>query len=697
MNRRTDAIASACADFLLRWRKALFAGMALLFLASLFLCTRIRVDAGVTPSFQVVDGLRISTGGSFGNVIMVGLGGAGDPVPDGEHARLGAKLEEGRRWWNIRAQTGGALGDIDKLLFSGSARDRLFILELSDTAPGTEWYPFLAALRTAFPGVHISGPAYVKAYIESEILREAPRLLVISSLILFIAYFAMFRSLSCAARLWLASLVPAIMTAAIFPVMNRPMTIYGVVAPVCALAISTAYCVHSTRGLEETGGDLHALFALKGPPIFLDYLTTFLGFGTLVPTGNPELAVLGNATIFGTTVAFIVGFFLLPLTDPRLRSHVRRERDAPRAEEALTPRAGAGGGLRIPACLALALVFAILFSGWGRLGYRASSVSALSGRSAVAKDALFFERKFGAMDEIVLRIDTGRENGIVDLKLYRALESLHGDLARDPLVYLVYDYTDAVDSILSSYAGGTGKAASEEEIGEAIELFGSSSLAPYGGLIHDASWRTASIRIRLNPEFEGKELLEALARWQKAARDRGVEGDLSWAGDSASFAASNLVMSRSQFWNVLVYFASIFLVLLLVTRSPFRSAIIVLPPIAAIFAAVGLAGLLGWPLDSGSALGLAIIAGIGIDDALVYVLTKERTALTRRSVIEASIILIATLSSFLTSSFSLITQVYILVSVGLVLSTSVVLIVIPALEGLYAKWRLRHHGMRRPL
>jgi predicted RND superfamily exporter protein len=540
------------------------------------------------------------------------------------------------------------------------------------------------------------------AYTESEVLKEAPILLCLSALILFLVYFAMFRSIGYAIRLWFASLIPAVMTVAIFPIMHRPMTVYGLVAPVCALAISTAYCIHATRGLEETGGDLRALYMLKGPPIFLDYLTTFLGFSTLVPIGNPELALLGNVSNIGTTIAFIIGFFILPLTDPRVSRRGTREplpagtgspASPGRASPAsISPRTVA---LRCAASLGFALALVFLLSGWARIDLRASSSSAIFRRVPASGDAAYLEGKFGMVDEIVLHIDTGRENGLVDKRLYDAIGDFRERLAADPLVFRIYDYTDVVDSILASTEGGGAKAGNDVDIGEALELFSSSPLSSSQGMLFDTSWRKASIRIRIKPGYEGRSVLSAVARWTDIARAEGLSAGIGWSGSAIGNAIANRDMARGQLLSVIVYFAAIFVVLLLVTRSFFKSSLIVFPPIIAIFAAIGLSGILSWPLDAGSALGLAIIAGIGIDDALVFVLTKDRTDLTLKSVVEASIILILTLSSFLVSSFSLIAQVYVLIATGLVLSSASVLLVIPTLEFFHEKAFLPRKALHR--
>jgi uncharacterized membrane protein YdfJ with MMPL/SSD domain len=64
-------------------------------------------------------------------------------------------------------------------------------------------------------------------------------------------------------------------------------------------------------------------------------------------------------------------------------------------------------------------------------------------------------------------------------------------------------------------------------------------------------------------------------------------------------------------------------------------------------------------------------------------------------VVEASIILILTLSSFLVSSFSLIAQVYVLIATGLVLSSASVLLVIPTLEFFHEKAFLPRKALHR--
>ena len=681
---KSDRIATSCARLLLRRRKLILLLVALLLVTGLFLCLRLRVDPGLSGKAMPVDGLTIVDDGVHGDIIAVGLEAGARGPEDAQAAldRLVSRLEPGDAWWNLRVVSQNAAGRSQGLFISPDGSCLTVLLDLKPGAPASEWYPFLRSLRASFPGIHISGSPYLVSFIDAEIVREAPLFVVAASILLFFVYLGLFRTLGNAFRLWLASFIPAVLTAAVFPLIGRAMTVYGVIAPVFALAVSTEYAVHATRGLEQTGGDLAAMFSLKAQVIFLDYATTVLGFLTLVFTPDPALSLLGMVAIIGTTFAFLSGFFILPLTDPRL-SKAAADGSAPRAGEtrdsiAATPRRPILYG----SALCLFAILALCLSGWGRLGIRASASETIFPRQDTGSDAAYLEKRYGSLDEVVLHVDTGREYGLVDRGLFRALADFRGKLASDSAVMQVYDYTDAVRATLSSLPGASGEPRDDSEIGEALELFGSSSLSSFEDMLVDKGWRTASIRIRLKPGYEARATLSSVSRWEREARESHIAGRLSWSGNPVSVSAGNILMVRSQFLGMAFYFAFLFALLAIVCKSAIKSLFIVLPPLMGMIVAVGVAGMLSWPLDAGTAIVLAIIAGIGIDYSILFVLAKRRTRLVLRYMVESTVVLVLTLSSLLVSVFTPLVHVYVLVSVGLIFNTAAILVLLPAWESL---------------
>ena len=674
MNPTIRKLFSRLSGFMLRNRKAVLFFQVLCFATAAFLCTRISFDSTIGAAQGSRQGASVETNKGASGIITLSLELDADPYAPASIGKLDAlvaRLGKGDGYWQIIRPDTNSVNAGEAIFLSPDRTSWSVFLNLKPDADPALWYPELRAVRRSMPRLHISGQPYLSEYIEAKLAGVLPLLLGLASLVLLLVYWAIFRRIRTALRAWTSSIVPALMTAAFFPAIGRPMTIYSFIAPICALAVSSSYGIHALRGLAENKGDYQALLENKGPIIFLDYFTTFLGFSTLLCTPLQQLRIVGIASMLGVTVSFIVGFLVLPLSDLQdVGIPPTRVRSSAFHANAPSPIAA----------VALAVILGLCFSGWGRLQIRASAISALGTSDEACRDATYFEKHYGALDTINLRIDSGREYGLVDLGLFRSIEAFQKRLGSDPLIARSASYVDVTQATLGSLPGGGKEPASGEEIGEALELISSSSFSSYSDLLIDRSWRTATAWFMLKPGYEGRGLLESLNKWDREARDAGISGRLSWDGAPLGTASTNLNMARSQALSLLGYFAAIFLVLLTTTRSFRKSLLIITPPFAAILATIGFSGLMGWPLDSGSALGLAIIAGIGIDDALVFVLSKERTPLMFASIVETTFVLVLTLSTILVSGFALVAQLYALSALGLCLSTSIVLLLIPVLE-----------------
>jgi predicted RND superfamily exporter protein len=684
MYRKIEKTSLLLADWLIRRRFFIVAVFVFCIIVSGMLCTKARVDPGLETGSALLPGLSIAAPGPSSRMIAVGLETQDAYGPETRRvlARVIKGLREGSPWWSIDGptMTADSVATDQALFLSSDGKAWTILLSLQEGAEATKWYPFLRALRSSEPLLHISGEPYIGAFVKAELVREFPLLLSIASIFLFLALSIAYRSFARAARSWFVSVATATATAAFFPLLGRPLDIYTIIAPVCALAISTSYAIYASRGLEDAGGSISGLFATRGPILFLDCIATVLGFSTMLAAPVAKLRMLGAASMFGTILAFVFSLVVLPLLELKGRDKA----GASSAEMDNTGIEADWKGLKGPAGKMAFSVFSILlvvlWIGCNRIDFRASPNSAILRSTTAGADAAWLEARFGVLDEIALRVDTGREYGLVDLGLYRAIGSFRKAMDKDSVFLKVYDYSDAVRSALVSLPGNSAEPTSDEEIGEALELVASSDLGPRAAALFDAGWRTASLRLRLSPGYGGRGLVSAMRRSEGLARNAGIKGDFTWSGLAVMVAGGNLAMAKAQVVSIGIYYLGVFLILLLVLRSPLTALLCALPSAAGIGAAIGLSGLSGWPLDSGSSLALAIVAGIGVNDALMFNLARSRTRLTIRSILETNLGLVAVFAALLFSAFSLIIQVYVLTAAGLMLSMGTVLLVLPFLN-----------------
>jgi predicted RND superfamily exporter protein len=567
---------------------------------------------------------------------------------------------------------------LSKLFLSSDGTAWTLILAVS--APDDELLPPIESLRSAFPEIRIAGMPYYAAVNEKILQREFVPLLACAAAALLLIELIILRAFGPAIFLWAFSLLPTLLLMGLFVLTGTPMRLQYVLAPVLTLSLTNSYVTHVYRGWAEGGFDPRGAIRSRAKIVFLDALTTVLGFGSLFISPIRELVVLGAFAIAGAAFSVLVGLVALPAALGLVgRPSAADRRFAASEGEGLRPIRR-----RWPRIGAWAAVCAVLGLFTLRIESGLDARDQFLPWSDRAKEAVFFDEAYRGLGEASLIVTTGKENGFVDLVLFRSLSALELDLAALPDVGSVYGPTDLVKESLARWEGGPELAVeprSEADIGESLELLSNAGGGLFSRGFVDPGWSSAKIRISVSPGFKAASdypQLRARAEKAIAARLPGVK--VLWAGEVAKNSIDQRAFIQGQVSGGLSFFAFLFVGLCIVFRSIPRAFAVSIVPMTGFLASISIMGILGWRLSPVHAIALATIAGTGVDNAIVLVL-RGWTAEARDATVDTTLLIVLSMSVLLLCSSFLVVQTAIVCIAGLVASTATAVLVLPAMLG----------------
>jgi predicted RND superfamily exporter protein len=285
-----------------------------------------------------------------------------------------------------------------------------------------------------------------------------------------------------------------------------------------------------------------------------------------------------------------------------------------------------------------------------------------------------FSRRYPAEFDIRLYVDSGREGGIIDPAFFTGLRAAAASIAAFEFSGGVQTYADIVDE--TGRLLGYGNAAEDErKIGEILEIL---PVDPASPRLYDLSYRTAILRIQPKPgSLIGFKKSEKAIAQAKAAIERFLPGAaVSVAGSLPLQLLFFKIQVDGQVLSLAIYFAVVFALVLFRLRSLKKAALICAGPLLAILASLGVCGYLGWPFSLCLSLAMAMLAGVGIDDAFIWCFFSHKPSM-RRSVLGTALLLAFGLSPLLLSAYSDLMRAVVAGIIGFAFSTSYVLKVLP--------------------
>ena len=547
----------------------------------------------------------------------------------------------------------------------------------------------------AFQGIQAFGYPILSYYAKYSTLRDFFLLTFLSLLVVLIVEILICRSIITGLMLWFSSILPALWTVALFAVFGQEMRVVGILIPILTLALSTSYsihlyryyCSHPSLNLTESLNSVSPIIGTTGG-------TTILGFAMLVFSPVGELRISGIFIIAGICLSMISALYMLPVLlglRPIDRSTSEKYKRAYAIEKVpKTP-------------IQIVLLAILVFTAIGILRIHADFriEKMFQPSHPIVKATEYFNNKFGGIEEIQIILDTHQEYGLIDLDTYNGIKRICNDIYSLAQVNLVISHIDFVEWANGRFAGHKDPLPprSQEEIGEMMEiLYGSKATISLSALT-DISYSKARLLIRFGYDDWSSQSYGSTLKILKQQIDTsfnahlpGVTFEIAGPPIEQQRVVNRLI--RNSLLGILIIFPVLYILLSLLFRSLKLALLPLLPVLGGVIVYFGLMGWMGFPFNALFTLTVAATIGVGVDDAIYFLLffrqqcrenSSSDNALavtvrkTGKAIIQTTLIIDLGLLVLLFSTYRAVTESGLLIILSLSFSTLSTLFLVPSL------------------
>ncbi|MBI4589540.1 MAG: MMPL family transporter [Candidatus Rokubacteria bacterium] len=434
------------------------------------------------------------------------------------------------------------------------------------------------------------------------------------------------------------SLVSVVWALGLMTLFGLPVNVLTGVIPALLIAVGFTEDVHMLseyhqrleRG-EAKDSALRGMARETGLPILVTTATTVVGFGSLVTSDVTMLIQFGLASSLALTSNFVVTVLGLPAM-LRLWPLPRRFRagvgSAPSGERALPRMMDRLGEFnlrhRIPIALVSALVVAWSLVGWARLRVDADFMSFFPERSLIRERFGDLRASMASGLTFYLVVETGREDGVKDPELLRRVAGLQAFVEGITGIDKTVSVTDYLRKMHREMNGGDPAfevlPGTREEIAQYLLALEGGELAKYV----DFAAATLNILVRhdVTSSWDLSSVLKRIDSYVAEAFPKGVRvrptGEAILTRNAADYMAVNELTSFS------FTFVVIGAIHALLFKSLWAGFLSLIPNVIPILSNFGLMGLVGIPLNVGTALVATIAIGIAVDDTVHHMVRYSR-------------------------------------------------------------------------
>ncbi len=403
--------------------------------------------------------------------------------------------------------------------------------------------------------------------------------------------------------------------------------------PNILVTVGVAEAVHilvEFRMLFSRLGDRRAALVqtlyLVGAPCLLTSMTTAVGFLALQVSPIVAISHMAVYSAVGVVLAFALTMTLVPALlsfgspTPRARA---AERGGAWLTDGLAAVAAWNVRNRRGVLVAFAAISAFSLLGITRLRVDSNWLDDFSDRVPLKGATTRIDEVMGGMSNLVYVFDTGREDGIRDPEVLRAIERLQREAERhDFLVKKAYSIVDIVKDLNQSFHEGDpvyyAIPDNRELVSQLLLLYETS-----GGdeveewATTDFSRANLELRLRIAPISHTDELVKQLDRYLADHPIAGVEVQLTGIGALWLELLDYIVSSQIE--SFLYAFALICAMMCFIFGSLRTGLLSMVPNVWPILLTLGAMGWLGIPLDYNKIMIATVAMGIAVDDTIHFV------------------------------------------------------------------------------
>jgi hypothetical protein len=572
----------------------------------------------------------------------------------------------------------------------------LYVYDLLGERPAV----FMERVRRALPDKIVpilrfwGGPNFYET-LKAKARQDSLLLIPLAALIALLMHYAMVRSWGIALCLWVTSILPTFWTMALYPLSGSVFRNDSILVPIEVLALSTSYAIQLFRfaTLEAGSSGSSNRRGIMGVIVFSG-ITTIMGIASLFAVPVSSVRETAGFMIAGIVFSLIVSLVLLPVLLGLLPSYRTYQSKPARKLHAISRTFWLG-----PLLSAFILITAL---GSMHLKLDFDGIRMFRSFDSYSGTAKYFHDRFGGMDELELLINSDESYYFYKPSAYADLRFLADVLRQEAGIGSVMDAAGFMDWIFRRMNQGDGLPVTMEQIGETAEFAGGSGpgLSISSLLAVDASAARLLIRFSLDDgssfgDFRNMVLSKAHSVFPEA------RVGLAGAYDSRWVLRNELGKGILQ--GIVWFLPSLFVFMLIVFRSVRLAILAITPPAVALGVYFGFSGWMGVGIDPITAIGAAVVMGVGVDDVIHLLLTAKnarRDGLGLQqsyeyavvsaggSILQTTLIIVVSVSVLFLSAFHSVFWTGILSALGLIVATAVTIVLIPVL----GSWQMIHKG-----
>lgn len=413
-----------------------------------------------------------------------------------------------------------------------------------------------------------------------------------------------------------------------------------VIIPPLIIAVGICDSVHVisefnilNNGLQNRTAALVKTLKLVGPPCLLTSLTTAMAFFSFITVEIRPIYQLGVYCGVAFIFAFILSVTLVPIILHFGKNKNTAESGKTRVlTNDIYHRLLIGIGRinrNYPKAVVgfFILVTIISFFGFTKVKFETNTVKSLHRSLPIRQAIEFVDSHMGGSIAIEVVVDTGKDDGLKDIKVLRQIESIQQYLNEQPMVKKTSSIVDLLKDFRQVFHADnpefytlpdTGLQAAQYLL--MYEQSGGKTLDKLVSFNYSRARITAQVKLVGSAECIG--MLRGLREFVRANIDPALK--VKYTGAMVWFSTLLDYLQKGQLKSFTVCFIVIAFMMMLVLRSVKLGLISIVPNLFPVIVALGVIGFSGIPLDIFLMLVGSIMIGIAVDDTIHFFLRYRR-------------------------------------------------------------------------
>ena len=562
------------------------------------------------------------------------------------------------------------------------SRDRTVLLAFFPTE-GTENYTelmgeidrILANLKPYY-AIHITGTIPFMHTTKTYLLRDLSTLLILAGVVMLVIFYLGFRSKRAVALPILVVGIGTVWCLGFMSLIGFNLTLMSVIIPPLVLALGSSYSIHILnqyyREAEQNSEDsrwIGGAIAHVNKTILLASVTTIAGLLSLLSVSMKQTREFAISTSFGIFACALLSLFFFPAVLYRLRSPKdRQSRQVIKGTLTRVLTNLSSGVLRYRAVILVLLAAILAFSvfAFTKIEYNTDAISYFPDRARVIKDMRFFARKIGGFEEIgiTLTAPENQANYFLRTEVLNQLSRFESHLAENPDVCYLSSFVSYLE-----YANDVMYGSREIPRSRGLTLLLSRYFKVFAaseeasrilGLLSNDDFSSITMLLRIYDsadqsfidEIGLRDVLQELDELQ--AEYIPPEIQIERWGPLLRYLPLSDILQRDAVRSMVIAALLIVIITAIGFRSLLYGLYAVIPLLTGIMINVVFLYLTGIPLDALTIMVSSIAIGVGVDDAIHFLIqfrkqwakgTQDiRTAITRTMNITGRPIVLTTLA-----------------------------------------------------